>query len=117
MTDAIIIMVLAVLAAVGVRATVKHFRGEGACCGGGTSVRVKRKRLKTVVRERTLLIEGMTCVHCKERVESRLNELAGVSARVNLKEKMAFVSMDREVSDEKLRCAVENAGYRVLEIF
>lgn len=116
MTDVIIIIVLAVPVAVGIRATVKHFRGEGACCGGGASVRVKRKRLKTVVQKRTLLIEGMTCIHCKERVESRLNELAGVSARVKLKEKTAYVSMDREVSDERLRRAVENAGYRVLEI-
>ena len=92
MSDVIIIFIMVILIIVGIRSTVKHFKGEGGCCGGGSSVKVKRKKLKQVVKQRTVMIEGMTCEHCKARVESRLNELDGVSAKVNLKKKTAGVS-------------------------
>lgn len=117
MEDIIIIVLLVIVLLIGIRSGIKHFKGEGSCCGGGSSEKVRRKRLKQVVKRRTVIIEGMTCEHCKNRVESRLNELAGVSARVNLKKKTALVSMEREVSDEQLRTAVEKAGYRVTDIF
>lgn len=116
MADKIIIAVIIVLVLVGIRSGVKHFKGEGGCCGGGSSVKVKRKRLKNVIKQRTVVIEGMKCENCKNRVESRLNELAGVSARVNLKEKTAVISMEEEVSDERIRKIIENAGYQVVEI-
>ena len=35
MENYIIIGVIAVLALIGIRSTVKHFKGQGACCGGG----------------------------------------------------------------------------------
>ncbi|MDD6039274.1 MAG: cation transporter [bacterium] len=44
------------------------------------------------------MIEGMTCEHCRARVESRLNELDGVSAKVNLKKKIAVVSMEKDIA-------------------
>ncbi len=113
MTDGIIIGILIVLIGVGIYSSRKHFRGEGGCCGGGFSVKVKRKRLKHVTRQRTLVVEGMSCEHCKNRVESRLNELEGVSAKVNLKQKTAVVSMEKEVTDEELIKIVEKAGYQV----
>ena len=84
MADFVIAGILIILIIIGIRSSVKHFKGEGGCCGGGSSVKVKRKKLKQVVKERTVIIEGMTCEHCKARVESRLNELDGVSAKVNL---------------------------------
>lgn len=36
--------------------SVKHFNGEGGCCGGGSSVKVKRKKLKQIVKQRTSII-------------------------------------------------------------
>ena len=35
MTDMIVILVIAVFVLLGVKSTIKHFKGEGACCGGG----------------------------------------------------------------------------------
>ena len=61
-------------------------------------------------------IEGMTCEHCKNRVENALNRLEGVSAKVNLKKKTAVVSMEKEVEDMQLQKAVEQAGYKVIQI-
>ena len=116
MTDFVIAGILIILIIIGIRSSVKHFKGEGGCCGGGSSVKVKRKKLKQVVKQRTVMIKGMTCEHCKARVESRLNSLDGVSAKVNLKRKTAVVSMEKEVEDEEIKKAIENAGYEVIEI-
>ncbi|MGN0435651.1 MAG: heavy-metal-associated domain-containing protein [Wujia sp.] len=116
MTDGIIIGILLILVIIGIYSSMKHFKGEGGCCGGSSSLKVKRKKLKQVVKQRTVVIEGMTCEHCKNRVEGSLNSLGGVSAKVNLKKKTAVVSMERDVSDEQLKQAVENAGYEVVDI-
>ena len=116
MADFVIAGILIILIIIGIRSSVKHFKGEGGCCGGGSSVKVKRKKLKQVVKERTVTIEGMTCEHCKARVESRLNELDGVSAKVNLKRKTTVVSMEKEIEDEEIKKEIENVGYEVIEI-
>lgn len=116
MADFVIVGILIILIIIGIRSGVKHFKGEGGCCGGGSSVKVKRKKLKQVVKQRMVVIEGMTCEHCKARVESRLNALDGVSAKVNLKRKTAVVSMEKDVEEGVIKKAIENAGYEVVEI-
>ena len=93
MADFVIAGILIILIIIGIRSSVKHFKGEGGCCGGGASVKVKRKKLRQVVKQRIVIIEGMTCEHCQARVESRLNAFDGVSAKVNLKRKTSVVSM------------------------
>ena len=54
----------------------------------------KKKKLKNIIGQKRVQIEGMTCEHCKNRVENALNRLEGVSAKVNLKKKTAVVSME-----------------------
>ena len=66
--------------------------------------------------ERTLTIEGMMCAHCSGRVESVLNALPGVRAKVDLEKKIAVISAGAEVTNDALRKAVEDAGYTVKEI-
>ena len=116
MENIIIIAIIAVLAVVGIRSTVKHFRGESSCCGGGSSVKVKKKKLKQIVARKTVVIEGMTCEHCKNRVERVLSEMDGVAAKVNLKQKTATVSMEKEVGNRELCEVIRKAGYEVTEI-
>jgi len=59
MPDIIIVVILVIVVAVGIRETVKHFKGQGACCGGST-VKPQKKRLKNkVVRTYTFHIDGM----------------------------------------------------------
>lgn len=99
----------------GIRSSIKHFRGEGGCCGGGGTA-VKRKRLKKVTATKTVMIEGMSCEHCKNRVEQSINEIDGAAAQVKLKKKQAIVSLEKNVSDEQLCAAIERAGYQVIEI-
>lgn len=50
LVDVIIIAILFILVIIGIRSSVKHFKGEGGCCGGGSSVKVKRKKLKQIVK-------------------------------------------------------------------
>lgn len=65
---------------------------------------------------KTMKIEGMMCMHCSGRVESVLNAIEGVSAKVDLEKKCAVVTLNAEVSDEVLRKAVTDAGYEVVSI-
>ncbi|MGN0793082.1 MAG: hypothetical protein ACI4MG_01265 [Aristaeellaceae bacterium] len=67
MTDCIVLAILAVLIALGVRATVNHFRHQGGCCGG-SSYHVRRKHLPQVKYRRRFSVAGMHCEHCKNRV-------------------------------------------------
>ena len=66
--------------------------------------------------EKKLIIEGMSCSHCSGRVEAALNALGGVSAKVNLEEKTATVTLNQSISDEILIKSVTDAGYTVKEI-
>ncbi|MDK2867573.1 MAG: P-type Cu+ transporter [Clostridiales bacterium] len=59
-------------------------------------------------------IEGMTCNHCKMRVEKALNGIDGVSAEVDLEAGKAVISIMGEVDEVVLTSAVEEAGYKVL---
>ena len=117
MENIIIIAILAILLLVGIRATIKHFKHESSCCGGGSQAApVPEKKLDNIIGQKILRVNGMTCDHCKGWVEKAINEIDGASAKVDLKKKEATVSMAREISDEELISAVKKAGYRVLEI-
>ena len=61
-------------------------------------------------------IEGMTCGHCAQRVETLLNQMENVSARVYLEQNAADVDVGAQVRDETLRAVVENARFQVTSI-
>src|SRR4051812_12851182 len=58
-----------------------------------------------------LVIGGMTCASCANRVEKRLNRLDGVTASVNYATEKASVRFDERVSPDDLIAQVEKAGY------
>ena len=62
-------------------------------------------------------IEGIMCEHCEARIKAALEAVAGVAgADVSHKTGTAKVTLLSQVQDEALRTAVENAGYKVIEI-
>lgn len=62
-------------------------------------------------------IEGMSCEHCKSRVENALKALEGAdSVKVNLKNKTAAVSMKTEVSDSILEDTITELGFEPVKI-
>jgi Cu+-exporting ATPase len=59
-------------------------------------------------------IEGMTCASCANRIERKLNKLAGVSASVNFATERATVAYPTELAVDELVATVEAAGYRAI---
>ncbi|MEV0334748.1 heavy metal translocating P-type ATPase [Nocardia sp. NPDC050717] len=58
-----------------------------------------------------LVIGGMTCASCANRIEKKLNKLDGVTATVNYATEKARVDFSGDVSPEELIATVEQAGY------
>jgi len=58
-------------------------------------------------------IEGMMCAHCQAHVEKALNSLEGVKATVDLKNKCAYLELEKAINESTLKKAVEDAGYEV----
>ncbi|MDK2800896.1 MAG: copper chaperone [Clostridiales bacterium] len=64
-----------------------------------------------------IFIEGMSCGHCVGHVEEALKEICGVkSVAVNLEDKFATVELAHEVDNEKIKAAIDEAGYEVVKI-
>ena len=119
MVDAIILLIVVVLLIFAAKGALKHFRGEGSCCGGGSGSG-KAAGTKTldgpVIGRRTIKISGMHCQNCVNSVTNALNAIDGVVAKVNLKEGSAEVSYDRTNTRSSVKRAVEQAGFEVVSI-
>ena len=79
MGNYIIIGIIAVIVVIAVISSIKHFKGEGGCCGGG-SYKPKRKKLSGVKYTKKFKVGGMHCEHCKNRVEEAVNDIKGAQA-------------------------------------
>lgn len=64
----------------------------------------------------TIRINGMMCSHCSERVEKVLNSIEGITATVNLDEKLADIKLSKNVQIDTITNAVTAAGYDVISI-
>ncbi|MCR4763393.1 MAG: heavy-metal-associated domain-containing protein [Lachnospiraceae bacterium] len=116
-SNLIIIVILAVAFFFAIKSTVAHFKGQGACCGGGGSdVRSKPRKLDRVIGKKVMRIDGMHCEHCYTRVQNVLNSIDGISAKVIGSRKQAVIKYAKEVSDEVLKKAVNDLGYEVRSI-
>lgn len=115
MGNIVVCLILLLMIAYAIRSGMSHFKGEGGCCGGGTAV-VKKEKPENVVEKKVILIEGMKCKNCSDRVESKLNEIDGAAARVSLRRKRAVLYADREISNSYVTEIVEKAGYEVKNI-
>ncbi|MDF2804719.1 MAG: Heavy metal transport/detoxification protein, partial [Anaerocolumna sp.] len=61
-------------------------------------------------------IEGMSCGHCQAKVESALNAISGVEAKVDLKKKAATVNMTSDINDSIFKNAITDAGFEMVSI-
>ena len=64
MVNAIVILILILIAIFAIRGTIKHMKGESPCCGGGGASEIKEKPSKLerpVIGEKIVQISGMTC--------------------------------------------------------
>lgn len=59
-------------------------------------------------------VEGMTCGHCVNAVQTEVGKVDGVTdVQVDLASGRVTIVADREPTAEELRAAVEEAGYEV----
>ena len=66
----------------------------------------------TILMKKVLIVDGMMCAHCQMHVQKALEGVDGVQeAVVDLEKKQATVSLSKEVSDQVLMDAVQEAGY------
>ncbi|ACR79786.1 MULTISPECIES: heavy-metal-associated domain-containing protein [Kosmotoga] len=64
-----------------------------------------------------VFIDGMTCNHCKIRVEKALAEIEGIKrAVVNLEGGFAVVETEKDIPVEVLKEVIENTGYTFVRI-
>lgn len=68
---------------------------------------------KKIVKEIT--VEGMKCMHCAKAVETELKKINGVSSvNVTLENKKVIIISRKELSDEDIKSAVEEAGFTLI---
>lgn len=65
--------------------------------------------------KKMLIIEGMSCSHCKNAVEKAVKSLPGINfAEVDLAAKKLTVDFDDTKTDiDQVRAVVEDAGFEV----
>ncbi|MPN19019.1 Copper chaperone CopZ [bioreactor metagenome] len=65
--------------------------------------------------KKMLIIEGMSCNHCKNAVEKAVKSLPGINfAEVDLAAKKLTVDFDDTKTDiDQVRAVVEDAGFEV----
>lgn len=105
-----IIVIVILVSVVAVHFTIRHFKGQSGCCGGG-DYKHKKKKLPQVLYKKTFEVSGMHCQHCKNRVEEAVNDIKGVAGKVDLKKGQLTVSYAENVEDERIIAKIEKAGY------
>ena len=112
MKNAIIIAILIIVLIIGVKETVKHFRGEGSCCGGGSKP-LKKKLKGKILHTYTIKVTDMHCKNCVYAVTRAVNDIEGAAAVVSLRKKTAKVSCDRDIDEEIIKDKIRSRGYTV----
>lgn len=117
MANIIIVLIIVIIGLLALKSSLKHFKGEGGCCGGGDSTIKENKKLDAPkLGEKIISIDGMHCENCKNRVEHAVNRIDGAACKVNLRKKLAVVSYSQIIADSAIKDAIENAGYTVTRI-
>ena len=115
----LIVAVIAVLVIAGLKETIKHAKGEGACCGGGNTASDEEPTVilsGKIVTRMNVYIDGMHCMNCKNSVTRSLQKLDQVSAKIDLKKNMAYVESTRNVGDDEITFAIERLDFNVTRI-
>ena len=117
MANVIIVLILVAICAYGIKSYMKNV--SHGCCGTGgdeeKKIRVQDKHAEHYPYCVKVGVDGMTCSHCKLRVENALNEKEGVWAQVDLKDKSATVRMKQSLSEDEIRTSISRAGYTVTD--
>lgn len=78
--------------------------------------KIKQKTVKeNKIMEKTVKIEGMMCPHCEARVKNCFEAMDEVdSALVSHESGTAVLTLNAELSDEKIKTVIEAQGYKIV---
>ena len=114
-SNLVAIIILAAVLALAVSGSIKHFKGEGGCCGGSSEVKAPDKKLDNpVIGKRTFIVEGMHCENCRNRIKRTINSIDGASCKVNLRKGRVDIEYDRQIDDEVFIKAIEALDFHVV---
>ncbi|MCR5025112.1 MAG: cation transporter [Lachnospiraceae bacterium] len=117
LSNVMIIAVIVIILILAIKGSIMHFKGEGACCGGGSGDKLKKpKKLGRVIATKTIRIEGMVCNNCRIRIQNALNSIDGINARVNRHKGTATIRLGKDVEEAKIKKDVTDLGYMVNEM-
>lgn len=93
-----------------------RWKSENTMTGNGTTEKERNLEIKTVkenkIMTQTVKVNGMSCGHCQRAVEKALGALDGVTeVKVSLEEKTAVMTLSAAVPEDKIKAAVEEAGF------
>ena len=67
--------------------------------------------------KKKVIIEGMMCSHCADKVEKSLMTLENVSkVKVDLKDKSATIFYDQSLNDDDIKNKIAELEYKVITI-
>ncbi len=114
MINIVLIIILVVIVVLAIKSSVKHFSGEGACCGGGSGTLVEKKKLTLpIIEKKQVLIEGMKCSECSKKVWNGLNKIENLSVKKsNAKKGFVIYEASSHISEDEIKSVIENLGYK-----
>jgi copper ion binding protein len=81
----------------------------------GTAAPVVHRQRRNLMITTTFQVEGMSCGHCVNSVQSEVSAIAGVSAvEVDLATGQVTVTSAAPIDADAVRAAVDEAGYEVV---
>lgn len=98
---------------------LKFFKPKRVSINGNESINnnpVNENKGVEITMKKIITINGMSCEHCKARVEKALNAVDGVAAKVDLSTNTATVVLNKPVADDALKNAVNDAGYEAVSV-
>lgn len=118
----VLLLIILVICVFSGRKMYRQWTGKSNCCGGGGDAKRAPKRVKVLdtdeshyAHSKDVLIGGMMCEECEKHVANAVNAIPGTWARVDWATQTAHILSKEPIDDEKLKAAVEEAGYYIVK--
>jgi copper chaperone CopZ len=92
---------------------------SSGCCGGESDVSFVKPKDTDITHypyTKKVYIEGMTCSHCKRKIENCFHNEDGFLMEISLNNNVGILRMKDDVNDEKIIYKIESLGYKVKSI-